>query len=157
MKYSKFIIPAVLTLLVIGFIFYTLYKNRETPATSNVLLLGATQNSTTGSANLQPQTNNKGGVTIEITPKDIIPGEILPFGITLTTHQGNLDFDQTKAALFDDNNTVYPPISWDGGSGGHHLSGTLIFPALPPETKNIKLIIKDVYGVPERIFEWSLK
>jgi hypothetical protein len=69
-----------------------------------------------------------------------------------------LDFDVSKiSVLEDDKGNEYAPISWEGSApGGHHRSGTLTFPELNGETTYIKLIIKDVYGVPERVFIWEL-
>ncbi len=59
--------------------------------------------------------------------------------------------DQTIAG------TVHPAVSWDGPApGGHHASGTLSFPGLGAETRSFRLVLKDLYGVPERIFEWQL-
>jgi hypothetical protein len=50
-----------------------------------------------------------------------------------------------------------PPQTWEGGRGGHHLSGNLIFPTVSQDARSIKLIIKDIYGVSQREFLWALK
>lgn len=107
---------------------------------------------------LAPQINNEEGVLIEVAPTDFAPTQPIKFEITFTTHQGDLDFDLTKQAiLYDENGNQYLPLSWDGGRGGHHLSGALIFPAISADAKNMKLIIKDIYGVAKRKFEWEIK
>jgi hypothetical protein len=56
------------------------------------------------------------------------------------------------------------PTGWNAPKGGHHREGTLTFPAtesdgspvIGPDTRSIALIIRDVAGVPERTFRWTL-
>lgn len=100
------------------------------------------------------KTNDAGGLAIEVQPINFFFNEPIQFNISLNTHQGNLDFDLTKkAVLIDEQNNQYQPLEWQGGQGGHHLSGTLIFPTVK-ETASLRLIIRDVYGVKEREFLW---
>lgn len=104
------------------------------------------------------QTNNEGGISVEVTPIDFSDNKPVQFEISLNTHQGDLDFDLTKiSALIDNNSQEYPPLEWQGGQGGHHLSGILTFPPVKKGTQTIKLILKDIYGVKERVFSWDLK
>lgn len=106
---------------------------------------------------LQPQANDEAGVSVEVSADkfDLINPS---FKITFTTHQGDLNFDITKiSVLIDDQGRQYSPLNWDGGSGGHHLAGNLIFPAIDKNTKTIKLILKDIYGIEEREFLWNLE
>jgi len=102
--------------------------------------------------------NDENRVTIEVKPINIQVTEPLHFEIAINTHQGDLSFDLIEVSLLeDDRGNVVKPICWEGAPpGGHHRSGTLIFPAIGDQTKRIKLILKDVYDVPERIFEWEL-
>lgn len=110
------------------------------------------------SENSKPQINEEGGVSVETVLTELSAGAPVKFNITFTTHQGDLNLDLLKqAVLFDDQGKAYAPQSWDGGSGGHHLSGNLVFSSLPARTKKIKLVIKDIYGVAEREFEWELE
>lgn len=107
---------------------------------------------------LAVKTNNENGLSIEATPIDFFLEKPIQIEIKFTTHQGDLNFDLTKnAVLIDDKNQQYLPLTWSGGNGGHHLSGTLVFPTISKETKNIKLIINNVYNIKERIFEWNLE
>ena len=70
----------------------------------------------------------------------------------------DLDFDLTKISyLLDDKNNKYVPASWDGGSGGHHLSGTLYFSEPIKAAKTIKFVIENVYNVEKRAFIWEIK
>ena len=64
---------------------------------------------------------------------------------------------RAKSVLIDGAGSEYSPIGWQGGKGGHHLSGELIFPSLNSEVGNMRLVISDVYGVAERVFEWDLE
>ena len=114
-------------------------------------------NSVVQPTNLPSQSNSEGNLSIEITPVNFSFTEPLKFQVALNTHQGNLDFDLTKQAfLIDNQNKNYQPLEWRGDRGGHHLSGTLIFPPLKEGIKQFRLVIKDIYNVSERIFEWNL-
>ncbi len=104
-------------------------------------------------------TNSESGVTIDVTPLNLDKlNEPLKFDVTLTTHEGSMDFEMTEnSVLLDSKGKEYGPTGWDGSPpGGHHRSGTLTFPAVK-DVGNVKLVIKDVNGVSERIFEWRRK
>lgn len=104
------------------------------------------------------QINDEGGVSVEVELIGFDPKEPVRFQITFNTHQGDLNFDLTKISfLVDDNGKEYPPLEWQGGSGGHHLSGVLVFPVLSGNQKMIKLIMRDIYGINKREFKWDLK
>lgn len=86
----------------------------------------------------------------------------LVFGISMSTHSVNLDqYDLTGlAVLKDDGGNEYEPSSWISEPGGHHREGTLAFP-IPDTLKQsqaryIKIIIKGIDGVNERVFQWDL-
>lgn len=107
---------------------------------------------------LGPLVNDENAVSIEVAPIEFDFNEPVQFHIGINTHQGDLNFDLTLISLLEDNQgNVFKPISWDGSpSGGHHRSGVLTFPRLDDGTQWIRLTIRDVYDVPERIFEWKL-
>jgi hypothetical protein len=103
------------------------------------------------------RSNVAGNLSVDIKPIDFSFDNPIQFEISLNTHQGDLDFDLTeKSILFDDKGNKYPPLKWFGGSGGHHISGELSFPPINKNAKEMRLIIRDVYGVKEREFIWSL-
>ncbi len=108
--------------------------------------------------NLPAREDAANGLTVTVEPLKLRLGQPARFSITLNTHAGSLDADLAAAAtLIDDRGTVYPAISWNGpATGGHHASGTLSFPALGPDTRSFRLVLKNIYDVPERIFEWPL-
>ncbi|MDO8555316.1 MAG: hypothetical protein Q7R75_02010 [bacterium] len=106
---------------------------------------------------LEEQTNSEGGLSISIQPVDFSFEKPVQLEITFTTHQGDIDINLTnQALLIDERNNQLKPISWSGGNGGHHLRGILVFPSIPKENSKMTLVIKDIYGVKERTFLWSL-
>lgn len=106
---------------------------------------------------LSAKINSENLVSIEVKLDDFSFDKPIRFDVSINTHQGSLDFDLTKIShLRDDEANIYQPLSWEGSPpGGHHRSGTLTFPRLSEKTKFIKLIIKDVNNVPERVFRWE--
>lgn len=111
------------------------------------------------SIDLSPKINNENDVAVEVTPKDFNSGSSVKFGIVIDVHEGSLDFDLTKISILeDDSGNEYFPLKWQGSPpGGHHRSGTLSFSSLKNKTNYIKLIIKDVFDVPERVFVWEIE
>lgn len=104
----------------------------------------------------QTQTNDRNEVTVEVTPISLKTDANLEFKMVLDTHSVELNYDLMKIAkLTDDKGRNLKPFSWSGGSGGHHLSGELVFPAVPDKTKFLELTISNIEGV-DRMFRWDL-
>jgi hypothetical protein len=108
---------------------------------------------------LDAKESDRNRVVVEVEPVDFTLGQPARFSVSLNTHSVALDFDIQKiAVLADDKGNTFAPTAWDGSpAGGHHRSGTLTFPALGSETQSIKLTLKGIAQVPERVFEWSLR
>ncbi len=106
---------------------------------------------------LSAKINSENSVSIEVEPIDFSFNKPIRFDVSISTHQGSLDFDLTKIShLEDDKGNIYQPLNWEGSpAGGHHRSGILSFPRLSEKTKFIKLTIENVYNVPERVFKWE--
>ena len=106
---------------------------------------------------LESQTNSEGGVTVMVTPKNLSVVS-WNFEVSLSTHSVELDEDLIKVAvLVDENGKEFKPISWEGSpAGGHHREGILKFNALTPKPESIKLIIREVGGIKERVFVWPI-
>ncbi len=142
-------IVVILSILIVSFSFFLAsFKTTNLAAvTDDVVQL-----------DLPAKINDENFVSIEIKPIDFSSNKPIKFDVSMDTHQGSLDFDLTKISLLeDDKGNIYKPLSWEGPSpGGHHRSGRLSFPGLSEKTKFIKLIIKNVYDVPERVFKWEL-
>ncbi len=110
-----------------------------------------------GKLDLAAAVNNQNTLTIEVSPVGFALGEPVRLSIKLDTHQGALNYDLTKISiLYDSGGNAYAPLSWDGPAmGGHHISGTLNFPAIKRDATGMKLVIRNIYNVPERKFSWS--
>lgn len=108
------------------------------------------------------QVSAGGQVTIEVTWRG--RGAGLVFEVAMDTHSVDLDgYDLAKlAVLRTDKGQEVRPSGWDAPAGGHHRRGRLIFPdkapdgsaVMGPDTAWIELVIRDVAGVPERVFRW---
>jgi hypothetical protein len=102
-------------------------------------------------------------VTVKVSWQGPNAGPI--FDVVLDTHAVDLDgYDLRQLAVLRlDGEREVQPIGWDAPKGGHHRQGTLSFPAaaaggsplLSPSTRTVELVIRDVAGVPERVFRWT--
>ena len=127
---------------------------------------GTSQSSQAPSAVTQSatQTNTGGQVTVQITWQGTAGNPV--FGVSLDTHSVGLDsIDlQELATLRVDGGPEIRPVGWDAPKGGHHRGGTLAFPAtgpdgstlIGPQARTIELVLRNVAGVPERVFSWAL-
>ncbi len=98
-------------------------------------------------------------VSVDVKPVQLTPGQPARFEVTMNTHSVELDQDMVVAStLVDDNGTAYQPLKWNGSEpGGHHRSGTLIFPDLKGTPESVTLVLKGIASVPERVFEWKIE
>ncbi|MBI4491652.1 MAG: hypothetical protein HY690_02530 [Chloroflexi bacterium] len=109
------------------------------------------------------QTREAQQVTVAVTWTN--PGAGPVFAVVLDTHSVDLDrYDLRQLArLRTDQGLEALPSGWDAPQGGHHRSGTLAFPTttaegrplIGPDTRTVELVIRDVAGVPERVFQWT--
>ena len=112
---------------------------------------------------LPERTDSQGAVTVIVKPLDLNSSQdTLSFEISLETHSVDLSMDLTTlATLTTDNGQSVQAAVWDAPLGGHHVSGTLSFPAsvegkaILDGASKLTLIIKDV-DAPERVFAWDL-
>ncbi len=109
------------------------------------------------------RSDGQGAVTVDVTPANLnSPTETLDFNVALNTHSVELGMDFAElSTLTTDSGVTVGASAWSGGSGGHHVSGTLSFPAaidgasVLDEATEITLTIRDV-DAPERVFVWKL-
>ncbi len=107
----------------------------------------------------ETKTDNQLPVTIKVTPIELSQSaNQWRFTVVFDTHSESLDQDLTKAiSLADDKGSAYQPIAWEGsGPGGHHREGVLVFNAIQPMPQSVELKIKNVGGIPERLFQWDI-
>jgi hypothetical protein len=109
-------------------------------------------------------TDNQGAVTVIVKPLDLNSSpDTLSFEVTLDTHSIDLSMDLAAlATLMTDIGQSVQATLWNAPLGGHHVSGTLSFPAsidgkpILDSAVKLTLIIKDV-DAPERTFAWDLE
>jgi hypothetical protein len=104
-----------------------------------------------------------GQVTVRVSWAGPSAGPV--FDVTVDTHAVDLDgYDLTGLATLrlGDGRQV-APTSWEAPRGGHHRIGKLAFPAATADGKavlagpgSVELVIRDIAGVPERAFKWTL-
>ncbi|MDL1894712.1 hypothetical protein FBQ82_00420 [Anaerolineae bacterium CFX7] len=93
-----------------------------------------------------------------MTPLRMEPAAPLEFEIVMDTHSVELADDMMKAVVLrDDSGMEFTPSAWEGpGAGGHHREGKIKFAPLTRNTKALTLVVKNVAGVPERLYKWEL-
>ena len=135
----------------------------SSPGEAAVPLQGdADLNSSTDWGGQTPLLDEQGAVTAEITPLNLAnPGDALDFQVSLNTHSVDLSMNLTNlATLTTDTGKTVQAVTWDAPLGGHHVSGTLSFPAsvdgVPVLEGVSKLTLTLVnVDVPERVFIWE--
>ncbi len=107
------------------------------------------------------QTCSSGYVTFDVKWQEAGNGK-LTFGVSMDTHSVELDgYDLGKSSILqDDQGNEYRPQAWDSAPGGHHRSGSLVFP-LPDSVaqgaaKYLQLEVKETDGG-DRVFRWDLQ
>lgn len=107
----------------------------------------------------QTKSDKKNSVRVDVRPIQLLPGKPAKFEIRLNTHSGDLSQDLVAVCTLTDNSgREYRPTNWDGSPpGGHHRSGVLEFSELGEGAESIKLVIREVANVPERVFNWPVE
>ena len=107
---------------------------------------------------LPTQTSSQSGVTVKVTPRDLVAGT-WEFDVVFDTHSQELTDDLGKTAvLVSDGRTSHSPVKWQGDPpGGHHRKGVLEFKPVSPMPAAIELQIKRSGETAPRLFRWKLK
>jgi hypothetical protein len=108
--------------------------------------------------------DEQGAVVVEVTPLNLgTPADTLEFQVSMNTHSVDLGMDlAVLSTLSTDSGASFQASKWDAVPGGHHVSGTLIFPSMQDGqpilqgASKLTLTIANV-DAPTRIFEWELK
>ena len=133
-------------LLILGFGYLLITPTNATSST----------NSNSENKTYQAQENDDKDVAVSATPEGLSSTQNVVFDITMNNHQYELSYNLTKiATLTDDKGNTYKPISWNGSTGGHHVSGKLVFPQLTGGVSSVTLTLPQIAGV-DRIFTWKL-
>lgn len=104
-------------------------------------------------------TSREKSVTVDVVPVQLAPGKPAKFEVRMNTHSVPLEQDLVVVSILkDDQGGQYQPTKWQGSPpGGHHRTGVLEFPILKGNPKSVKLVIREVAGVPERTFGWKVE
>lgn len=102
--------------------------------------------------------DRQGPVTVAVTVMPPLGAET-PFkvSIALDTHSVGLDdiaLESAVALRSADETDVAPVAVEQAKGGGHHRQAVLIFP--PISSASVRIVVKNVGGVSERIFVWDL-
>ena len=106
-----------------------------------------------------PQTDQAGGVTVKVTPRNLgRDAAVWEFSVVLDSHTQDLSQDVARsAALVDAQGVRHVPLGWEGAApGGHHREGVLKFKPLAPEAQVVTLEIRGIGGTSVRTFRWQL-
>jgi hypothetical protein len=100
----------------------------------------------------------RGPVTVVVTLADApAAGAPLKVQVVLDTHSVGLDgiaFDQAVVLRSPDGTDARAAAVEQSPGGGHHRQALLVF--APVEKGPIRIVVKDVGGIPERVFLWDL-
>ncbi|MEE8431347.1 MAG: hypothetical protein V3S16_08865 [Candidatus Desulfatibia sp.] len=120
-----------------------------------IIVMGLTF--TAGAYERKSSSENK--VKVVVSPVQLASGRTAKFEVRMTTHSVELNQDIVAVSTLKDNNGhKYRPLRWTGSPpGGHHREGVLEFPAIEGNPNTVTLFIRDIAGVPQRIFEWKLE
>lgn len=145
MNHEHHYLHMLMCLAMVGAVFFLARKDTSTIPTS--------QPEVAIDAILEEKRGEAGDVTIIVQPQQTT--DSIVFALTFDTHSGELDFDAANAVvLIDANGKEIAPREWSGDpSGGHHRKITVIF--APVAAPNITLAVRNVGGVPERVFTWK--
>ena len=106
-----------------------------------------------------PQTDQAGGVTIKVTPRNLgRDAAVWEFAVVLDSHTQDLSQDVARSAvIIDAQGARHLPLGWEGAApGGHHREGVLRFKPLAPEAQVVRLEISGIGGTSVRTFRWQL-
>ena len=123
-----------------------------------VMLMALAANAIAAESTLSRQ-DRQGPVTVTATlvPSVTADGP-LRVKVALDTHSVNLDdlaFETIVAFRAPDGSDVEPAAIEQAKGGGHHRETVVVFPA-PGASGGLRVVVKNVGGVGERIFTWEL-
>jgi manganese oxidase len=111
------------------------------------------------------QSAEAGAVTIQVTPLNLheLPAATLDFQIVMDTHSVDLDVALAQMAFLRVDELEIAANAWQAPAGGHHVEGTLSFPAVDDSGRRwldgataVTLVIRDLADVTERPFTWDM-
>jgi len=134
-------------------------KQRISSKVIGALIVFAAISLAVGAWAYERRSSNTNSVGVDVVPVQLTSGKTAKFEIRMTTHSVDLSYDMVAVSVLkDDQGREYRALTWNGSPpGGHHRSGELEFPAMANGVKSVTLYLKNISGVPERIFEWKVE
>ena len=103
--------------------------------------------------------DRQGPVTVAVTPTSpLAPETPLRFRIALDTHSVALDdvvLERAVVLRTADGKDLAPSAVEQPKGGGHHREAVIVFPPVT-ERGEVRVVVKNVGGVEERVFTWPL-
>lgn len=163
----------LLGLIVLLLVLAACGSNQPTTGTETATELPASPAPTAGADEAQPaqpadltQSAEAGAVTVQVTPLNLheLQAAALDFQIVMDTHSVDLDVDLAQTAVLRIGDQEIAANDWQASAGGgHHVEGTLSFPAVDDSGRRwldgataVTLTIRDLAGVGERAFPWDM-
>lgn len=161
---KRFAVPLFLTLILAACALARAILSQPTPQPVDPTQVEPVPVSSTGSAAPSlTRSDEQGAVVFAVTPLNLTTAsDTLEFDVAMNTHSVDLSMDlATLATLTTDTGVTVQATKWNATPGGHHVSGTLIFPARKDGrsalagTSKLTLTIVNIDAV-SRVFEWEL-
>lgn len=145
MKYTRFILIGLIAVVSVLFVMTRNKQDSHPQRQAN-------------ESRFETKVDEQGQVTIKVAPQ-VSNSAQWKFTIVFDTHSVELNQDLLQiAVLTDDQGNTYKPTAWEGpGPGGHHREGILLFESISPTTSYVELRIKNIGGIPERLFKWDTR
>ena len=155
MRRNHFFLPLILVLFLAGC--SGPFANSEAVSPE---VAGVTNESDTSSST---RIDQQGAVTVTVTPSNLeSTGKTFDFDVSLQTHSVDLSMDLGALSTLEvDTGVQVSASAWNGPKGGHHVKGTLSFPAsqdgqpILTGAKTLTLIIQKV-DAEKRSFTWEV-
>lgn len=139
------------------------FSTIATTPTDDPALIPTLFPSTSGDIELA-RIDEQGAVVFDVIPLNLgVPADTLEFDVAMNTHSVDLSMDLAAlSTLSTDAGVTVQASKWDATPGGHHVQGTLIFPAaqdgksILEGASKLTLTIVDVDAA-SRVLEWELR
>jgi len=107
-------------------------------------------------SSISTSTQSSGGVTVKVTHRNPDPPDQHRFEIVLDGASVNLDnYDLKSSVLLRAGDKTYRPTTVENRGDGRHREMTVVFPRV--DLHSVEVIVRDVAGVKERAFRFTLE
>lgn len=104
--------------------------------------------------------DGQGQVAVTVTVIEApATGSPVKVKVSLDTHSVSLDgikFEEVVALGGPDGAAIAPTAVEQAKGAGHHREAVLAFPPLPADAREVRIAVRNVGGIGERTFAWTL-